>query len=117
VNYDVRVLGRSGYLSLNAVAGIDQLGTIKAEMPRMIELTEFDAGARYADYQAGSDKLAAYGIAALVAGGVAAKAGLFSKLLVLLLAAKKFLVVLLIGIAAAMKKVFGMFGKKDGKTA
>ena len=117
VNYDVRVLGRAGYLSLNAVAGIDELGTIKSEMPRMIELTEFDPGARYADYQAGTDKLAAYGIAALVAGGVAAKAGLFGKLLAVLIAAKKFVVVLLLGLAAAAKKLFGMFGKKADKVA
>ena len=117
VNYDVRVLGRSGYLSLNAVAGIDQLGTIKSEMPRMIELTEFDPGARYADYQAGSDKLAAYGIAALVAGGVAAKAGLFGKLFAVLLAAKKFIVVILVALGAAVKKLFGMFGKKADRTA
>jgi len=117
VNYDVRVLGRSGYLSLNAVAGMDQLEMIKSEMPRVIELTEFDSGARYADYQAGSDKVAAYGIAALVAGGVAAKAGLFGKLFAALLAAKKLLIPLLIGIGLAAKKVFSMFQRKAGGTA
>ena len=117
VNYDVRVLGRSGYLSLNAVAGVDQLEMIKAEMPRVIELTEFDSGARYADYQEGTDKAAAYGIAALVAGGVAAKAGLFGKLFAALIAAKKLLIPLLLGIAVAAKKVFSMFQRKAGGTA
>jgi uncharacterized membrane-anchored protein len=113
VNYDVRVLGRGGYLSLNAVAGIDQLGTIKSEMPRMIELCEFDSGARYADYAPGTDKLAAYGIAALVAGGVAAKAGLFGKLLALLIAGKKLVILLLVALAAGFKKILGLFRRKE----
>jgi uncharacterized membrane-anchored protein len=117
VNYDVRVLGRAGYLSLNAVARIDQLETIRAEMPRVIELAEFDPGARYADYQEGSDKVAAYGIAALVAGGVAAKAGLFGKLFAALIAAKKLLIPLVLGLFALVAKLVGRFGRKEGKTA
>jgi uncharacterized membrane-anchored protein len=113
VNYDVRVLGRGGYLSLNAVANMEHLDAIRAGMPTVIQGADFDAGARYADYQPGSDKLAAYGLAALVAGGVAAKAGLFGKLFAVLLAAKKLLVVLALGIAAAFKKIVGMFKRKE----
>jgi len=70
----------------------------------VVAMAEFDQGERYADYNAGTDKAAAYGIAALVAGGIAAKAGLFAKLGILLLAFKKFIV---IGIAA----VGGFFAK------
>ena len=113
VNYDVRVLGRAGYLSLNAVAGIEQLDAIRAGMPSIIQAADFDTGARYADYQPGNDKLAAYGLAALVAGGVAAKAGLFGKLIAVLLAAKKLLVVIALGIAAAFKKLLGIFKRKE----
>jgi uncharacterized membrane-anchored protein len=104
LNYDIRVLGRRGYLSLNAVAPIDQLDKVRADMPQVLAMTEFDTGERYADYDSKTDKLAAYGIAALVAGGIAAKAGLFAKLGLMLLALKKFVI---IGIAA----IIGLFRK------
>jgi len=54
----------------------------------------------------GQDKTAAYGLAALVAGGVAAKAGLFTKLLAVLLAAKKLIFVGVIGIGALLSRLF-----------
>jgi len=111
LNYDVRVLGRRGYLSMNAVAGMSELGQIEAQIPTLLSVAEFDTGARYADYNAGTDKLAAYGLGALVAGGVAAKAGLFSKLLAFLVFAKKFLIIGLVGVAALARKYF--FGKKN----
>jgi len=107
LNYDIRVLGRGGYLSLNAVAGMHQLHQIESEMQSVIEMTEFDQGQRYSDFNASTDKVAAYGIAALVAGAIAAKAGLFAKLFVLLLAFKKFAIVGFVAIAAAVRKFFG----------
>jgi len=106
LNYDIRVLGRGGYLSLNAVAGMNQLHQIEGEMQKVLALTEFDAGQRYGDFNASTDKVAAYGIAALVAGAIAAKAGLFAKLFVLLLAFKKFAIVGFIAVAAAVRKFF-----------
>jgi uncharacterized membrane-anchored protein len=106
LNYDIRVLGREGYLSLNAVAPMDQLAQVRADMPEVLAMTEFDAGRRYADYNDRTDKLAAYGIGALVAGGIAAKAGLFAKLGVLLLAMKKFVVLIVAAIAGLFRKLF-----------
>ena len=110
VNYDIRVLGRGGYLSLNAVAGKSDLPAVRTGMQELLPAVEFDAGQRYADYNPKTDKLAAYGIAALIGGGIAAKAGLFAKLGVMLLAAKKFIVFLFVGLFAGIKK---LFGKKD----
>jgi len=106
LNYAIRVLGRKGYLSLNAVAPIEQLAQVRADMPQVVEMAEFDAGDRYADYNSSTDKTAAYGIAALVAGGIAAKAGLFAKLGVLLLAFKKFIVIGIAAIGGAFAKLF-----------
>jgi uncharacterized membrane-anchored protein len=106
VNYDVRVLGRKGYLSLNAVAGIDQLATVQQGMRGVIEMAEFDAGQRYADFNEDTDKLAGYGLAALVGGAVAAKAGLFTKIGALLLAGKKFLIPLLLGLGYLARRLF-----------
>jgi uncharacterized membrane-anchored protein len=115
LNYDIRVLGREGYLSLNAVASMDDLALVKSGMERVLPMANFDEGHRYADYREG-DKTAAYGLAALVAGGVAAKAGLFGKLGVLLLSMKKLLVFVFIGIAAGFKKIVGLFKKKEQGT-
>ncbi|MBD8872728.1 DUF2167 domain-containing protein [Rhodanobacter sp. DHB23] len=106
LNYAIRVLGRRGYLSLNAVAPIEELGKVRADMPAVLAMTDFDAGQRYADYDARTDKLAAYGIAALVAGGIAAKAGLFAKLGLMLLALKKFIIIGVAAVAAAIRKLF-----------
>ncbi|WP_201314275.1 DUF2167 domain-containing protein [Dyella sp. EPa41] len=106
LNYAIRVLGRKGYLSLNAVAPIEQLAQVRADMPQVVEMAEFDAGQRYTDYNASTDKAAAYGIAALVAGGIAAKAGLFAKLGVLLLAFKKFIVLGIAALGGVFAKLF-----------
>lgn len=106
LNYDIRVLGRGGYLSFNAVAGMHQLEMVKARMPHVLDMAEYDAGQRYADFDSKTDKVAAYGIGALVAGAIAAKAGLFAKLLALLIAAKKFIVVGVLALAAAVRKLF-----------
>lgn len=76
LNYNIRVRGREGVLILNAVAGMDQLATIKNEMKQVTAFTDFTSGNRYADFIESTDKVAEYGIAALIAGGAAAKLGL-----------------------------------------
>lgn len=111
LNYDVRVLGRRGFLSLNAVANMSELGAVQSGMQQLLPTAEFDAGARYADYDASTDKVAGYGIAALIGGGIAAKTGLFAKLGALLLAGKKFIVFIVMGLFAFLGKVFG--GRRD----
>jgi uncharacterized membrane-anchored protein len=72
LNYHIRVLGREGVLVLNAVAGIGQLDQIRAEMRQVTSFTNFTTGNRYADFNGRTDKVAGYGIAALVAGIAAA---------------------------------------------
>jgi uncharacterized membrane-anchored protein len=117
LNYDIRVLGREGYLSMNAVAAMPDLAMVSDGMQRVLPMAEFDAGHRYADYKPGSDKLAAYGLAALVGGGIAAKAGLFAKLGVFLLAFKKAIIAGVVVVGAAIKKLFGGGkDKRDGGT-
>ncbi|MEO8160579.1 MAG: DUF2167 domain-containing protein [Arenimonas sp.] len=117
LNYDIRVLGRDGYLSMNAIASMPDLALVRDGMQRVLPMAEFDSGHRYADYQPGHDKLAAYGLAALVGGGIAAKAGLFAKLGIFLLAFKKVIVVGVVAVGAAVKKLFGGGkDKRDGGT-
>jgi uncharacterized membrane-anchored protein len=115
VNYDIRVLGRRGYLSLNAVARMQELPEVKAGMQQLLPMVEFDAGSRYADYDKSTDKVAAYGLAALIGGGIAAKAGLFAKVGALLLGLKKLLIPLVLLLGALFKPALNLFRrKKDG---
>jgi uncharacterized membrane-anchored protein len=106
LNYNIRILGRRGVLVLNAVAGMDQLHAIEKQTPQILGMVNFDPGNRYADFNPKVDKVAAYGIAALVAGGVAAKLGFFKLLWVFILGAKKFIIIAFAAIAAWFRKIF-----------
>jgi len=106
LNYNVRVLGREGVLVLNAVADAGQLGQVKQDMQTVMAFTQFTDGNRYTDFNSKTDKVAEYGLAALVAGGVAAKLGLFGKLFALLLAFKKIIFVAVAALGATVFKRF-----------
>jgi uncharacterized membrane-anchored protein len=107
LNYNIRVLGRRGVLVLNAVAGMHMLNAVQADMQSVMSFVDFNEGHRYTDFVPGADRVAVYGIGALVAGKLAAKAGLFKLLLPALLAAKKFVVAGVVALLAILKKVFG----------
>jgi len=107
LNYNIRILGRRGVLVLNAVSGMGQLREIESVAPQIISMVDFQEGHRYADFNISTDKVATYGLIGLVAGGLAAKAGFFKVLLVALLAAKKFVIIGIAGLAAFFKKIFG----------
>lgn len=111
LNYEVRVLGREGVLSMNAVASMTQLSQIRSDMRPLIDIAEFNEGQRYADYNPKTDRLAEYGLGALVAGTVAGKLGLFAKLGAFLLAFKKIIFAAVIALGAGLLKLFGK--KKD----
>jgi len=111
LNYDVRVLGRKGVLSFNAIASMNRLGDIEESMKQVMAFSDFNAGQRYADFDSKTDNLAAYGVGALVAGKVAAKVGFFKLILGALLAAKKLVVVAVVAVGGLVAKLLGR--KKD----
>ncbi len=125
VNYNTRVLGRRGYTSLNLITSPDQLAAHKPAVEKLLTQTTFDQGARYADFDKKTDKVATYGLAALVAGGAGvaalkiAKIGLLAKfgkvILGVLIAAKKGIILVFIAIGAFIKKLFG--GKPEERPA
>jgi len=106
LNYDVRILGRTGYLNLKIVDSMDQLPKINAEMPAILSMANFTKGNTYADYVQSTDHTAAYGIAGLVAGGILAKAGFFKGLLLLAAAFWKVIAVAVLGFFATVGKFF-----------
>ena len=113
LNYDVRVLGRKGVLSLNAVATINELPLVKANIDDVLKMPEFTEGNRYTDFNSNTDKVAEYGIGTLVAGGILAKTGVLAIIGKFLLAAWKFIMIALAAIWASIKKFFTGKRKKD----
>lgn len=117
LNYNIRVLGRRGVLVLNAVSSLEQLPEIRSGVQALLPAVEFNEGHRYADFIPGKDKVAEYGIAALVAGSIAAKTGLFKALLAGILAFKKLILVGLVAAGAFFRKMFGKKDSDPGSTA
>ncbi len=102
LNYNIRMLGRRGYLVLNIIGGVNQLEEIEPQIETLLSSVNFNDGHAYKDFDPEYDKVAAYGIGALVAGKVLAKAGFW-------VAIAKFWKVIAFGAVAAgaaIKKFF-----------
>lgn len=98
LNYDVRMLGRRGVLSLNLISEMDQLGAVRAAASNFAQHASFNQGARYADFDASTDEEAGYGIAGLIAAGAGVAA---AKKLGFLAIFLKFGKVIAVAVAAA----------------
>jgi uncharacterized membrane-anchored protein len=109
LNYNIRALGRKGVLVVNFVATSDQLASVETATPDVLKMVSFTTGNRYTDYLPDVDKVAAYGIGGLIAGGIASKTGMLVVVLALL---KKGFVFLLLPIAWVWRKITGA---KDSK--
>ncbi|WP_026187419.1 DUF2167 domain-containing protein [Ensifer sp. BR816] len=113
LNYSVRILGREGVLQMNFIAGLNQLEEIKAGLPSVTGMVHFDQGKAYADFKEG-DKVAAYGMAGLIAAGagakLAAKAGILAVALAFL---KKGGILVVLAGGAAVRYFKGFFGRKS----
>jgi uncharacterized membrane-anchored protein len=110
LNYNTRLLGRRGVTEVVLVCSPDQLNEVLPPFKELIAGFSYKPGETYAEYKQG-DKLAKYGLTALVAGGavaVAAKTGLLAGLILFLKKGWKLVVVGVIAIAAFLKRlVFG----------
>ena len=105
INYNTLVLGREGYVSMNLVTGTKEVETLKPMAKNMLAAMTFDNGKRYADFNESTDKVAEYGLAALVAGVAAKKLGLLAVIGVFL---AKFAKIIIAGLVVGG----GVFGKK-----
>ncbi len=81
LNYEVRILGRKGVLSLNAVATMNELQMVKNDIQKVLAIPSFTKGNTYAEFDSKVDDVAAWTIGGLVAGKVLAKAGILALLL------------------------------------
>lgn len=100
LNYNVRVLGRKGVLSMNAIGTMPQLAEIKQQIPAILKSASFENGHAYADFDPKVDEVAAWTIGGLVAGKVLAKVGFFA----IIAKFGKFIVMGLIAGGAALYK-------------
>jgi uncharacterized membrane-anchored protein len=101
-NFFTKILGRRGHTSIVLVAGTDKLSGAEAELNRLLDGYSFNAGDTYAEWKPG-DKVAEYGLAALVLGGAAAiatKKGFWAVAATFLAATWKFIAAAVIGLGA-----------------
>jgi len=116
LNYNTRLLGRKGVMEVVLIVEPDKLSDTLPSFRDLLAGYSFQTGQTYAEFHQG-DKVAKYGLAALVVGGAAvgaAKLGLFSALLVFLKKGWKLLVVAFAAVATAVKKFFArIFGGKS----
>jgi uncharacterized membrane-anchored protein len=73
VNYAIRLLGRSGVMSAILVSDPQNLNDDILQFRNALRGFDFIAGERYAEFRQG-DRVAEYGLAALIVGGAAAAA-------------------------------------------
>src|ERR1700694_1759978 len=98
-------------MKVDLVASPEEYATITPEFNSLIAGFNYSQGSRYADFRAG-DKVAKYGLAALIAGGAGAvllKTGLLAKLW-------KPIMLGLVALAGFIKKIFkSIFGGNETK--
>jgi uncharacterized membrane-anchored protein len=107
VNYSIRLLGRRGVMHAILVSEPESLDRDIAEFKTALRDYDFTSGERYSEFRAG-DRVAEYGLAALVLGGAAAvatKSG-FGK------AIGKFVVVGVAALGSAIVALFRRFTRR-----
>jgi len=111
LNYEIRILGRKGMVSLNAVGKMYDLGLVNKNISKVLAVASFTEGNSYFDFNPKIDNVAAWTIGGLVAGKILAKVGFFALIAKFLAPFWKFLLLGFAGMAAWFKKKLGR--KKD----
>lgn len=115
VNYNTYVLGRDGYISLNLVTSAAEVEAHKPAARELLAAVNFNDGKRYTDFNSSTDKVAAYGLAALVGGLAMKKLGLLATAGLLF---AKFGKLIIIGFGALGTGLFKFFkSRKSDHTA
>jgi len=119
LNYNTKLLGRKGVMEVVLIVDPEKLPETMPAFRNVLANYSFQTGQTYAEYRPG-DKVAKYGLAALVVGGAAvgaAKLGLFTSLLLLFKKGFKLVIVAVVAIIASIKKVLGkIFGRRQTTT-
>lgn len=115
INYNTRLLGRKGVMEVALICEPEEMPRLMPDYQAIMAGFKYSSGESYAEYRAG-DKVAQYGLAALVAGGAAvaaSKAGLFAKLGVLFAKLGKGAIALVVAVGLGLRNILvRLFGKK-----
>ena len=117
VNYNTYVLGREGYLELNLVTDGKSVSAEKPLAHQILAAVDFNEGKRYGDFKADTDKVAEYGLAALIGGVAIKKLGLLATMGIFLAKAWKLVAVGVFAVGAAIRKLFGGKGGNGSDVA
>lgn len=120
INHNVRLLGRAGVMEAVLVGGEESYDKEAPLLAKLLEGFKFTSGSTYSEFRPG-DKIAEYGLTALITGGAAAvalKTGLFGKLwkfaALIFIKAWKLAVVALVAVGAMFKKILAIFtGRRE----
>jgi uncharacterized membrane-anchored protein len=106
INYNTYALGRDGYFSLNLLTTSSRVDTDKSAAHALLAALSYNPGKGYDDFNPATDRIAEYGIAALVGGVVAKKLGLFALIGVFVAKFAKLIGVAALGLGGATWNFF-----------
>jgi uncharacterized membrane-anchored protein len=106
INYNTYALGRDGYFSLNLLTSSSRVDTDKNAAHALLAALSYNRGKGYEDFNAATDHIAEYGIAALVGGVVAKKLGLFALIGVFVAKFAKLIGIAALGLGGAIWNFF-----------
>lgn len=106
VNYNTYALGRNGYFSLNLLTNSAEVEADKPIVHALLASLDYMPGKRYQDFDRSTDKVAAYGLAALIGVVAVKKIGLLAGLGIFLIKIWKVGLLALAGVGAAVKRFF-----------
>ncbi len=107
INYNTYALGREGYINLNLVTSMADVEKEKPAAQQLLAGIQYNDGKRYGDFNPSTDKVAEYGIAALVGGVAAKKLGLLAMIGVFLAKAWKLVLIGVVALGALFRKLTG----------
>ncbi len=113
INYDVRVLGKAGFVVITAIGDPSAKDQMLADNSAIIGSVNYIDGYKYSDFNPDTDHIAEWTIGGLIAGKVLTKVGLWAFL-------AKFSKIIIIAIIAAIgvfrKKIATFFGRRKDKS-
>jgi uncharacterized membrane-anchored protein len=106
INYNTYALGRDGYFSLDLLTNAPDIDHDKPAVQALLGGLQFLPGKRYEDFNSTTDKVAEYGLAALIGAVAVKKLGLLALAGVFLLKVWKIGMIAILGLAAAARRIF-----------
>jgi uncharacterized membrane-anchored protein len=118
LNYNTRLLGRKGVMEVVLIIDPKDVPATLPQFKNLLAGYSFQTGQSYAEFRQG-DKVAKYGLGALVVGGAAvgaAKLGLLGPIILALKKAWKLVIVAFAAVAGFFKKLFRKITGRDRET-